>query len=481
MKKAFLTLAVLCTVLSAFAQRFNSFSNDPSKTVEEMKMYLATVSKDRQKEANDMLDEFTAFWTTSIDYENQLAFIQEANALVRHKFRPIPQFQSYMHAYMAYVTSEYATESETWVKMVEYHATHSVTQFQKNMLLYERFFKNNILNQEDNVKWVVDGQAEVMGFDQEPYFDFKRVDLLGHSVKDSLMVMDVTGRYYPAKTKFVAKQGTTYWDRAGLPNNVKADLKNFDIDMRFPKVQAENVAFYYPKLFTHPIMGTVIDKAVLPTSEEKATYPRFISNDKTIAINNLYPDVNYVGGFELRGASIYGTSTGDILCNITIMRDKDVIIRASSHSFLIRPTNLLSEDAKVSIYIEEDSIFHPAANFKYNNETKELLISRPKQGVGRSPFFDSYHKLDITVESIQWNTNEQRIEFKPIVGNTSEQSAFFESQNYYDESVMHEIAGVNTVNPLYTLWQLFASVTYNRLEFNALFVSIPLDGLHRNI
>ena len=77
-------------------------------------MYLATVSKDRQKEANDMLDEFTAFWTTSIDYENQLAFIQEANALVRHKFRPIPQFQSYMHAYMAYVTSEYATESETW-------------------------------------------------------------------------------------------------------------------------------------------------------------------------------------------------------------------------------------------------------------------------------------------------------------------------------------------------------------------------------
>ena len=80
--------------------------------------------------------------------------------------------------------------------------------------------------------------------------------------------------------------------------------------------------------------------------------------------------------------------------------------------------------------------------------------------MGRSPFFDSYHKLDITVESIQWNTNEQRIEFKPIVGNTSEQSAFFESQNYYDESVMHEIAGVNQVNPLYTLWQLFYSAGY---------------------
>ena len=141
MKKLLLILAVLCTVLSVSAQRFNSFSNDPSKTVEEMKSFLATVSKDRQKEANDMLDEFTAFWTTSIDYENQLAFIQEANALVRHKFRPIPQFQSYMHAYMAFVTGEYAAETETWVKMVEYHATHNVTQFQKNMLLYERSVK----------------------------------------------------------------------------------------------------------------------------------------------------------------------------------------------------------------------------------------------------------------------------------------------------------------------------------------------------
>ena len=134
MKKSLLILAVLCTVLTVSAQRFNSFSNDPSKTVEEMKSYLATVSKDRQKEANDMLDEFTAFWTTSIDYENQLAFIQEANALVRHKFRPIPQFQSYMHAYMAFVTGEYASETETWVKTVEYHATHNVTQFQKNTL-----------------------------------------------------------------------------------------------------------------------------------------------------------------------------------------------------------------------------------------------------------------------------------------------------------------------------------------------------------
>lgn len=479
MKRTILLLAVLlCSAFIANAQRFNNFSKDPSKTVEEMKEYLGTVSKDRQKEANEMLAEFTEFWTTSIDYENQLAFIEEANALLRHKFRPIPQFRSYFHAYAAFVSSEYASETDVWVKTVEYMATHSITQFQSRMLLYERFFKNRILNQEDNVKWVVDGDAEVMGFAEEPYFDFKRVNLQGHSVKDSLFVEDVSGRYYPARLIFSATQGTTYWERAGLSADVKALLGKYDIDMRFPKVQSEHVTFYYPSLFDHPIIGTVIDKAVLPTSEEKATYPRFISDDKTIAIKNLYKDVNYIGGFELRGASIYGTSSGDTLANVTIMREGKPIIRAASKSFLIRPTNLLSEDAKVSIYIEEDSIFHPAANFRFNNETQELLISRPKEGVGRSPFFDSYHKLDITVESIQWKTTEKRIEFKPIVGTTGEQSAFFESQNYYDESVMHEIAGFNNVNPLYTLWQLFNSAGYEDVTIEDVirwFNKPPLD------
>ncbi len=443
-----------------------------------MKQYLSTVSKERQKEATEMLEEFSEFWTTAIDYENQLGFIEEANALVRHKFRPIPNFQSYLHAYKAFVSGDFSMETETWNQIVEYHATHSVTQFTNNMNIYESLFQNHILFQGDNVRWVAMGTIDAMGFDQEPFFDFSDVDLIGSSLKDSLTIEGVQGRYYPARTKFLAKKGTTYWDRAGLSRDVKAELKDYEIDVRFPKVSSEEAVFYYPALFDHPISGTVVDKAVLPTSEEKATYPRFISKDKTLSIQNLYEDVDYVGGFDLRGASIYGTSSGDTMAYVIIKREGKAIIRSASKSFLIRPTNLLSEDSKVSIYIGEDSIYHPAANFKFDNESKELLISRPKQGVGRSPFFDSYHKLDITVESIHWNTNDMRLEFKPIVGNTSQQTAVFESQNYYEESVMHEIAGYNTENPLYTLWKLFNAAGYEYLTIEDVirwFNRPPLD------
>lgn len=460
MKKFLLVLVVLCTAVMVQAQRFSAFSTNPSQTVEEMKQYLSSVNKERQKEADALLEEFTQYWNTSADAATQQAFIEASNKLLKKRFRPFPQYESFFHAYKAFTASDFADELETWNKFIDYHVANNLTQFQAKMQLYQHFFQDNILNQEDNVKWVARGWPEKMGFDKEPYFDFSSIDLNAYSVKDSMEVLDLGGRYYPARLKFEAKGGKIFWDRAGLDMSVHADLNDYEIDLRFPKVSADNVTFYYPDLFSQPIKGHVEYKATLPTTEEKMTYPRFISNEKTLPIPNLYPDVDYVGGFDLRGSSIFGTSSGDTLAFVTIRKEGRVIVKAMSRSFLIRPTNLLSEDAKVSIYLESDSIYHPAANFKYDNDTKDLLISRPKQGVGRSPFFDSYHKLEITVESVQWNTNEERIEFRPIVSTTSQESAIFESYNFYDEGVMHEIAGYNNVNPLYTLWQLYNSNGY---------------------
>lgn len=478
MKKYIILIITLCLTVFVQAQRFTSFSKDPEKTVEQMKEFLSTVPKDRQKEASELLESFTTMWQTELTYDAQIAFIEEANKLVKKKMRPIPHFQSYIRSFSAFAKSEFADNYDVWIRTVDYFATNNLTQFQKKMELYVNLFERQILNTEDNVRWQASGTIDAMGFDKEPYFDFTNVDLTGYSKSDSLEIFNVDGRYFPATTTFKAKRGKVFWTRAGLDESVYADLKEFSVDTRFSQVSAENVLLHYPDLFGAPVLGRLDEKAILATSEDKASYPRFASYNKSMAIRNLYPDVDYVGGFDLRGASIYGTSSGDTLAMVSVSRKGQVIIKARSKSFLIKPTNLLAEDAHVSIYIESDSIYHPAANFKYDNDKKELLISRPKQGVGRSPFFDSYHKLDITVESIHWNTNDERIEFRPIVGNTGAQSAIFESQNFYEESVMHEIAGYNNVNPLYSLWELFRSAGYENLTIEDVirwFNKPPLD------
>lgn len=477
MKKIILFLIFFCTSLLIQAQRFVSFSNDPALTVDEMRQYFSAVSKDRQKEVSGFLKDFTEFWAVA-SAEVQEAFIGEANSLLHHHFRPIPQFSSYFYACTAFVNSDYAENIDVWTKTVEYHATHNVTLFQSRMKLYESFFNRNELNNEANVRWTSDRTADVFGFEQQPYFTFSNAILTGYSKQDSLVVYEASGIYYPSSLLFKGAKGIVYWDRAGLGKDVNAKFDDYQIDMRFSKVIAENALFTYPRLFDRPLLGRLVEKAGLKVSEDKASYPRFTSYANALFIRNLYPDVNYIGGFELRGASIFGTSVGDTLACVTISREGKVIIRASSKSFLIKPANLLSEDAKICIYVGTDSIYHPAANFKYNNETKALLISRPKLGVGRSPFFDSYHKLDITVESIAWVTTEERIEFKPVEGSTNTHSAYFESQNYYDESIMHDITGINTVNPLYTLWQLFNSVSYQDVTIERVidwFNKPPLD------
>ena len=65
------------------AQRFSAFSTNPSQTVEEMKQYLSSVNKERQKEADALLAEFTQFWTTTADAATQQAFIESSNKLTQ--------------------------------------------------------------------------------------------------------------------------------------------------------------------------------------------------------------------------------------------------------------------------------------------------------------------------------------------------------------------------------------------------------------
>ena len=110
MKRISLLLIVLGLSFLAQAQRFTSFSMDPSVTLNEMKQFYSSVPKDRQKEASDLLESFETYWTTVADFENQFAFIEEANLLLKRKFRPFPHFESYINAYMAFSKSDFATE-----------------------------------------------------------------------------------------------------------------------------------------------------------------------------------------------------------------------------------------------------------------------------------------------------------------------------------------------------------------------------------
>lgn len=469
MKKGILLLfSILIISISGLkAQRFTGFTDNPAYTVEEVKTYLSSVPKERQKEADALLERFTQFWESPwMDEDAQNVFIDVANKMIKKRMRPFPHFQAYVEAYAAFISSPFNGELETWSKIIQYHIDDESSLFKEKMQIYADIFTQNRLYNSANSRWTAYGEASAIGIDKEPYIRFDDIDLVGSSAHDSLTIVSAKGDYFPSSLIFKGKEGMVYWDRAGLGSDVNAKVINFSVDVRFSKFEAADATLNYPKYFSKPVKGRLEEKAGLSTTEEKATYPRFHSNDNRISIKDIYKNVDYIGGFELRGSSIQGSSDGSNMSEIYVKKDNKVVVKVFSKNFLFKPDNVLAEDASIRILIDEDSIYHPAANFKYNENTKELLISRPKQGVGRTPFFDSYHKMDITAESISWKTDEERIEIKPIVGTTSESPAFFESQNYFDPTIMRKIWGYNDVNPLYTLWELFKANHYEPLHLH---------------
>ena len=467
MKRFPLFFFFLFLICSMQAQRFSSFSSSPTETVAEMKALFATAPSERKKESEALLVRFETFWNNASQTKEMTDnFIEISNQMLTKKMRPYPHFKSFMEASFAFLESDMTDQAGEWKKMVFYHIANDATSFHHKMETYFLFYSENLLSKEANASWKIYGSAEKIGVNEEPFIQFIDIDLVGRSKQDSLTVVNTTGYYHPSTGKWMGKGGMILWDRAGLGETAKAELADYTVDVRYSKIAGENALFHYPKLFPNPIKGVVEDKATVEMSEEKASYPRFKSYDNYIHIPNIYEEVDYIGGFEMRGASIMGSSDGVHFARIFVKKNDNVVISALSTSFLFRPENVLSNDARVAIYIEEDSIYHPAATFRYAEKSREFIMSRPHNGVGRAPFIDTYHKMDITTEAVIWKVDEETIEFRPIVSETASGAGIFESQNFFESATMRKLQGYNNVSPLYTLWELYRQVNYQPVAFD---------------
>ncbi len=465
MKRFVLLFTLLIVVFSGYSQRFSSFSVNPSLTIEEMKQFFESLPKEKQSEANKLLEQFTLFWNNPQNSnELQLSFIDVANAMLKKRMRPFPQFEDVIQVYSVFINHELSDQYQEWAKIVKYHVEKDQSTFHLLMDRYYQFFNANIIAKETHAKWVVYGSAVKIGIENEPFIAFDEVNLVGCSSQDSVVIYETSGKYYPGMLRWNGNKGEINWERAGY-SNIKATFNKYSVDVRFSQVKVENASLYYPRLFSQPILGVIEDKANVAKTEEEAMYPTFKSYDNYMSILNIYKNVDYIGGFMLRGASIQGYTDSTRLAKLYVRQDEGTrIIAVESTSYLFRPGSVLSNDARVSIYIDKDSIFHPSANFKYTEDTKELIVSKPKYGVGRSPFFDTYHKMEITAEAIFWKTDLKTIEIKPLVGKTGESKAIFESQNYFEEGRMRKLKGFNDEHPMYTLYQMYNKNGYQPLK-----------------
>ena len=301
-------------------------------------MLAASVPKERQKEAEAELEKFDAFWTSSqMTEEFQNSFIEISNLMLRKNMRFFPHFSAFFKAFDAFINSDLSEYDKAWLRILQYHVNNDLSDFHNVMGNYVNIFNDNILFKSGSSKWTAYGAVESMGMEKEPYIEYSDIDLVGAGSRDSVEILGTSGRYYPASTRWVGKGGKINWLRAGLPEEkVMATFEDYALDTRQPKVKIQNATLYYPELLGQPILGTLEDKAGLETDESKVTFPRFRSNDDNLTVRNIYDNVDYIGGFELRGASIEGDANAEQLARINIRKGNRVVASIAAIHFLFK-------------------------------------------------------------------------------------------------------------------------------------------------
>ncbi len=439
------------------SQTFNSFSSQAEYTIPEMLSFFEGANKSYKSGIDSMKVFFPIFWS-NLSTEEQKAFIEIANQMLKKKLKPFPHFATFINTYYVFVETYPSDKNfQQFIKNLNYHIEKEVSKYVDLLKLYTNFFEKNILNTFTSTRWIAENcNTYYFDFDTLPKIIFPSLDLLATNDNDSLLIRNTKGVYYPSTLMFYGENATVDWSRAGLdPEETYAEIPIYNITLKSPSIVAENTVYYNKKYFDAPLLGKLEEKAITTTvTPENATYPRFTSYNKFITIKDLYENVDYFGGIYVKGNTFIGQGSVEFLAQIHFKREDKIVVRTKSTSFLLKENSIESALCNTTVYIGVDSIYHSAIHLRYNAPKKEMWLIRGEDGSERMPFYNTYHQVEIYSEALYWNLNEESIEFKflPVTGSNS---AVFESIDFFEQYRIDKIRAFNRTNPMHTLYEFF--------------------------
>ena len=454
----FLVFFASAAINHASAQKLAKFSGDSTKFITELNTLFSNLNDADGKQVKTLIQDFMQKWSSEqYDPSKKQIIYAHCNQMLKKQMHPFPDFYKYISAINIFVNSHQPDASfYTWSVILKDLVSH------KNLHDYMAFldatanlFSDNSIYKSASTNWRMSNQGFIFVRDSIPTIEVGATDLICYANNDSLTIYSTKGRYYPISGQWTGSGGKVDWRRAGLdPVDVYGELKDYMIQLKYAQFTADSISFSDKKYFSFSLSGKYTDKVLADVTEEKASYPRFSSYDKQIGIKNLFPNVDYLGGFDLEGSKVLGTGTKAVAARLSFKKDNKEFVTVRSPIFMIRHDRINSGLASITIYHEDDSIYHPGLQMKYIEEKKELSLSRDERITTISPWYDSWHQIDIYCETLTWKVNEPIIQFEMMKGPNQEGRAIFESSNYYSRQRYEKIQGIDEVNPIYSIKKL---------------------------
>jgi hypothetical protein len=458
----FLMILIMLSMMShAFAQQSNSITRDPEGFKAQVIQLLEEADK---KETKQFIEEQ---WTPSIQAssftdEQWTTIYDLSEYMLKKRVSTLPYILQFteilvLKTQFASIQDQFDQILETLVYAKDLNKAKEFKAFLTS--LYSTL-TSGIFYQTNTVLWKTNSNSVTIELEEEPVFSFENAELICVAKNDSSVIYGTSGKYYPLQNKWFGERGKIDWKRAGQdPTEVYADFDEYSMSLKSVSYRIDSVRFHH-YLFSKPLSGNLNENILANVTPEKAKYPSFFTFDSRFEIKNIADQVDYSGGFSMSGATFNGFGTDDQPAKLFFKYKNKVRVEAHASFISMTPSAFGSDDAKIIIHIDSDTIYHPGLSLKFVKESRLLTMYRDDDGISKAPFKDDYHKFDIYSESFYWNIDDPIMDFGAIFGSTN-RMVYFESQDYFSEKRFNDLIGMNRMHPLSAISGLTNDLGYD--------------------
>ncbi len=501
-KHLVISLLTFLTLLSnnIFSQQFTQFSGAHDEYLREMQS-LFDRSEMYAKQGTELLDGFEDLWLDNrFSFDERTKIIEISNMMLKKKARNFPHFFNYIRTLKT--IREKSVETRDY-KAWEEGLINLLNQKKTRLDLIDTYITSayflvseNIIHQSNTVNWYTDNPNYDIVFENDTAkITFQSLTLKCKLRNDSIQIFNTSGTYYPYEGIWRGNKATITWEHLDIDRNATyAEVDSYTIDMSKSFYEIPNARLYHLVYFDYPIVGTLTDKVVEVRNKTLASYPRFESDEKRFELKNFAPDIDYIGGFSMKGAKFLGKGSMEQKAMLNMWRNveyvtdygdtlirKELFMQTRSLTYALTETNITSNNAEVSMYIDTDSIYHPGLLFKYYNKNREINLIREEsaENKSRSPYYNTYHQIEMDFEYLTWNMDQEEVNLTMLKG-TAINVAKFESTNYFSARRFYELQGLETSHPFSMLHRYAEKYDTDFVHAHdfAKFWRLPLPPIH---
>ncbi len=446
------TLFILAT-LHLNGQHIKEFTLDTASYIDEL---VALFGSSLSNEESELLDALNVAWNSMENHSRQ--DIMTISELMRQRrCLPRPHYITFIKILLEFHDSGnpqrgYDQWREGYLDLVANKNT-ALQDIDKIISTTFLLLDQNKVYHTVSLSWeLLDAEYQFVFFNDNLSIETNDNTLMAISSGDSIAIFGVSGYIDPLEQSFTGTRGKVFWTRAGFDQDqVYAELGNFRIHFSQIGYKADSVVFHHNQLLNAPALGSFEDRITRINKPDQALYPKFSSYQSSYRLNNIVEGINYLGAISMQGANLVGKSTAERKAELTVYQSDTLRVRINSTQFMFGSKLIRSTNAEVSVYLGDDSIYHPDLIMNYEIGREMLRLTKSKDYNSQGPYSNSYHRIDMSFDELNWVRKEPFIYMQAALG-TALGNGLFESYDYFDLRFYEGLQGMEYQHPLADLW-----------------------------